>query len=423
MQRKKAVSGLIILGIILSIAMLSYSVSAASSSNAGQQGMFKSRNLGEAVYYIKRTAYAFMSLDYSKEDMNFIIANFRELILLNPEAYSREVQDGLKFFLGIIQPMYILSIAVTAFYLIFISGSPGGRSKAKTFMKDLIVGMIIISLSPMLLQGLMNLSAEITNAILDQTDVSIVTRNLESTFGTPAKKGITEIGIDALTGPVIDPALMVLTDDTSTLENLGSYLQSHSCTLCIMHWMVTFTEIELGYYTFLPFLLVIWGMGVYFFLRFAMITLFMIIFPLSVLLYSFETTKAVGRNMLEQTIMWIFLQVFSAVIVVSVALALIQANLSLLTLQGIPEEWGALIVEAFLLPITYPLVAGIPLDPEAIITQLTKVGPFVGIQIGGGISIPNMLATPLIEFIPFVGCFVILVAPLFIMRLFKGFLP
>lgn len=177
----------------------------------------------------------------------------------------------------------------------------------------------------------------------------------------------------------------------------------------MMHWMVTFTEIELGYYTFLPFLLVIWGMGVYFFLRFAMITLFMIIFPLSVLLYSFETTKAVGRNMLEQTIMWIFLQVFSAVIVVSVALSLIQANLNLFAIQGIPDTWSAIIVGAFMWPIAY----------------ITPLWGQMAADIGGAeiAYITNALATPLIEFIPFVGCFVILVAPLFIMRLFKGFLP
>jgi tetrahydromethanopterin S-methyltransferase subunit A len=44
-------------------------------------------------------------------------------------------------------------------------------------------------------------------------------------------------------------------------------------------------------------------------------------------------------------------------------------------------------------------------------------------SVGLGAIIANRLSNPLIEFIPFVGCFAILLAPLFIMRLFKGFLP
>jgi hypothetical protein len=323
--------------------------------------------------------------------------------LLNPDAYSKEVQDGLKLFLEIIHPLYILSIAITAFYLIFISGSPSGRSKAKNFMKDLIVGMIIISMSPMLLSGLVNLSADITDAILKQTDTTIVTRNLEITFGPAADKSTQELRIeDALSGtPGIENAIM-------------DRFNSLTCTLCMMHLMVTFTEIELGYYTFLPFLLVIWGLGVYFFLRFAMITLFMIIFPLSVLLYSFETTKAVGRNLLEQTIMWIFLQVFSAVIIVSIALCIIQSQPNMFTIPGVPYAMALPIAEGLMWVITYSfwfipnLAAG-------------SAGLAGGAGLGGLIALK--LTNPLVEFIPFVGCFAILLAPLFLMRLFKGFLP
>jgi len=85
-------------------------------------------------------------------------------------------------------------------------------------------------------------------------------------------------------------------------------------------------------------MIMIWGLAVYFVLRFAIISLFIMVFPLSVLLYSFETTKAVGRNMLEQTIMWIFLQVFNAVVVVAIAMCIIQMQPGLLTIPGIPYE-------------------------------------------------------------------------------------
>jgi len=393
-MQKRISYGLILFGILL----LAYSVTAVDYGAWANR--LQNKDYGESIWWIKRLAYAYFSLDYAKEDMGFILSNFPALILLNPDAYSNDVQDGLRLFLEIIHPLYILSIAVTAFYLIFISGSPGGRSKAKTFMKDLVVGMIIISMSPMLLQGLVNLSADITAAILDQTDTTIVTRNLEITFGTAPDKSVQDFGIENVLSVPVGLAEGYYTMKIDEIKSL-------TCTLCMMHLMVTFTEIELGYYTFLPFMLVIWGLGVYFFLRFAMITLFMIIFPLSVMLYSFETTKAVGRNMLEQTIMWIFLQVFSAVIVVSIALCIIQSQPGMLSIPGIPFELALPIVDTILLVLTYNL------GPLAMRRSTASIGFIAAYQ----------MTSPLIEFIPFVGCFAIILAPLFIMRLFKGFLP
>jgi hypothetical protein len=405
-MQKRISYGLILFGILL----LAYSVTAVDYG-ALAKGL-QNRDYGELVWWIKRVMYAYFSLDYAKEDMGFILSNFSALILFNPDVYSKEVQDGLRFFLEIIQPLYILSISVTAFYLIFISGSPGGRSKAKTFMKDLIVGMIIISMSPLLLQGLVNLSADISGAILSQTDTTIVTRNLEITFGNAPDRSVQDFGIENV--------LSVPVGITEGYYTMGmDKIKSLTCTLCMMHLMVTFTEIELGYYTFLPFLLVIWGLGVYFFLRFAMITLFMIIFPLSVLLYSFETTKAVGRNMLEQTIMWIFLQVFSAVIVVSIALCIIQSQPGMLSIPGIPYAMALPISEALMWVLTYNL--GFMQD---VIVGTTGAAVLTGagsVTFGGIVA--YQLTNPLIEFIPFVGCFAIILAPLFIMRLFKGFLP
>jgi hypothetical protein len=393
MKNKKIATGAISLLIVFSL--LSTVIALTPSQQTTLKGYAQSKTAGEAVWWIKRTIYAFMSLDYSKEDFGFIINNFPDLILVNPNAKGAEVMGGLNFFLSFIQPLYLLTITVTAFYLIFVSGSPSGRAKAKSLMKSLVVGMIVISLSPVLLSALLNFSAITTRAIMGQADVTVVTDNLQNVFGIPANRGIVEITTDTfLGGP----------DLTAPLD-LPGYLESHTCTLCIMHWMATFAEIELGYYTFLPFMLMIWGMGVYFFLRFAMITLWLMIFPLSMLLYSFETTKAVGRNMLEQTIMWIFLQVFNAVVVVAIALCIIQSKPGIMVIPGIPQWIGEGLVIGVLGTvsgaISLPFIGGVALSPV----------------------VATRLSTPLIEFIPFVGCFAILIAPLFIMRLFKGFLP
>lgn len=394
-MQKKILFGLL----ALSLALLMYSVAAADTTGYGK--FFQNKDYGEWVWWIKRSLYALWSLDYAKEDMGFVIANFTGLILLSPNAYSKEIQDGLKMFLEIIQPLYILTITVTAFYLIFISGSPGGRSKAKKFMKDLIVGMILISMSPMLLQGLVSLSSSITEAILNQTDTTIVTQNLESTFGPPAERSVDELSVENIIATATD-----VTEGNAIIDKISA----HTCTLCMMHWIVTFTEIELGYYTFLPFMLMIWGLGVYFFLRFALVSLFMIVFPLSVLLYSFETTKAVGRNMLEQTIMWIFIQIFSAVVVVAIALCIIQSQPGMLTVPGVPYGMALPITEGVLGVLFFN-----SLETADILAQ------FGGMSVGAVIA--TRLTNPLIEFIPFAGCFALIFAPFFLLRLFKGFLP
>jgi len=372
MKNKKIAKGAISLLIIFSLLTTVIAIT-VPTPDLSLKGILLSKTAGQTSWWLKRTIYAFVSLDYSKEDFGFIIDNLSDLILINPDAKGTEVMGGLHFFLSLIQPLYLLTITVTAFYLIFISGSPSGRAKAKSLMGSLILGMIIISLSPVLLSALANFSAITTKAIMGQADVSVVTDNLQNVFGAP--------------------------------ENMPDYMASHTCTLCLMHWMATFTEIELGYYTFLPFMIMIWGLGVYFFLRFAMITLWMMIFPLSMLLYSFETTKAVGRNMLEQTIMWIFLQIFNAVVIIAITLCIIQSQPGIMTVPGVPAWMGELlaigIVGTAAGAINIPFIGGLAVSPV----------------------VAARLSSPLIEFIPFVGCFAMLLAPLFIMRLFKGFLP
>ena len=407
MKNKKIATGVISFLIAFSLLGTVTAITLTQSQQTTIKGFTQSEFAGETFWWMKRTLYAFMSLSYAKEDFAFIINNFPDLIVFNPDAKGAEVMGGLHFFLSLIQPLYLLAITVTAFYLIFISGSPSGRAKAKSLMKSLIVGMIIISLSPVLLSALLNFSALSTKAIMGQADVSVVTDNLQNVFGTPENEGMSGI----ITDTILSDSTMGLAGDPTDLKNVPNYIASHTCTLCIMHWMATFGEIELGYYTFLPFMLMIWGLGIYFFIRFAMITLWLIIFPLSMLLYSFETTKAVGRNMLEQTIMWIFLQIFNAVVIVAIALCIIQSKPGLMTIPGIPQWIG----EPLAFGVLQTAVWAIPMARDTIIGQAagTILTPIIATK----------LSSPLVEFIPFVGCFAMILAPLFIMRLFKGFLP
>ena len=48
-------------------------------------------------------------------------------------------------------------------------------------------------------------------------------------------------------------------------------------------------------------------------LRYVMLMVWVILFPLSLFLSSFELTRGLGRNMIEQTVFWTILQIFYAV--------------------------------------------------------------------------------------------------------------
>jgi hypothetical protein len=331
---------ILILAVFLCLSITALSMLVSASFNP----------LGSGIYFAKRVLYALWSYEEARDGINFILDNFRELVLLNPDPQGDEIRPYLGMFMTLMQPIYALAIITTSFYLIFISGTPKGRAKAKTFFSSLLIGMIIVSMSPALLKFSLDTSASATRMVMDRADVDGALNNLQETFGREAN---------------------VFTTDPRTFS-----LGQHQTSLFIVHFFLTFIEIELGYYTFLPALLVVWGILVFFSIRFLALTLFIILFPLSVFFYSFHSTRDVGRNMLEEFITWTLIQVFNGFVVAAIALSLGQMDQSFMQIQA-------------------------------------NVPGFTG----GGLI--NMT----FGFIPFTGCFVMLIAPLFIMRLFRNFLP
>jgi hypothetical protein len=57
-------------------------------------------------------------------------------------------------------------------------------------------------------------------------------------------------------------------------------------------------------------------------LRYILVVFFCIAFPLGVILYSFEFMRGLGRKILEQTILWIYLQVFLSLAMVAISLSI-----------------------------------------------------------------------------------------------------
>ncbi|GEM_PF-2342135 len=196
--------------------------------------------------------------------------NYHAAIVSNPSPNNPGVFQLLAHFISILEPFFILSILLTGFYILFMPTSPASRSKAKNILLRLLVSMVVVSLSIPILNLLLGLSTEMT----------------ESVFSLVSGEEIEK----ALGGAVGD-----------------------------LFWVYALTAVphtDLG----LPYLTLLFAMAfipyIVIGLRYILITLFMVLFPLGVLFYALPWFKGIGKKMLEQLIVWIFLQVFIALIIV-----------------------------------------------------------------------------------------------------------
>jgi len=176
----------------------------------------------------------------------------------------------LNLFISILQPFYALAILITSVYLLFVSGSPLGRARAKSTLIKLILGLGIITLTLPIIEMLLETSHYLTSVLLS---------------------------IPSPESPINVEMFML------AKEFFIKYFL-----------VVTFFEIFIG----LPFLalLILLPAGVLMVLaiRYFMVILLTIFFPFTILLYSFFATKRVGRILLNQTIIWIFVPVIDAII-------------------------------------------------------------------------------------------------------------
>jgi hypothetical protein len=207
--------------------------------------------------------------------------NYEEAILSNPsiidssaKGYNPEMANAVGYSIRLMLPFYVMAIVLTAAFMIFISASPVGRAKAKNLLKRLVVSMIFFSMSPLIIETMLTTSYSISSAIISQADPDSVKMVLGG----------------GIWGAYIIFCKLGITD----LEIAIAYWTS----LYVMAW--------------LPYMVI--GM------RQIMMTLFCIVFPIGIALYSFVFLRDVGRKILEQTIVWIYLQAFLAVAILVISL-------------------------------------------------------------------------------------------------------
>lgn len=295
---------------------------------AGNTG-FLSKLVSNVAYFAKRYIYVKLAIGVGEQGLDTLEKYLRELILMNPKLSN--FNTIMKSIMIMVFCFYTPALVFLGFYLLFVSTSPRERAKAKDMFSKLFISFIFVSLAPKLLHLLLLISEELARSILFRVD--------PKTFGKVLHTVVKcDLSIEC------DPRC------AGTLE--------------FLHCVATFTEVEIGFYTFLFFMILIWGAFIFpIVLRYFIVSIFIALFPLSIFLYFFEFTKPLGRVMLEQTLIWIFMQVINALLIAAVIYSILTFS-----------------------------------------PTFMKPGP-----------LPNLMW--------FIGCLMFSIVPLFVVRFFRGFLP
>lgn len=280
-KKMKGICVLIAVALLI-LTQFTYASDAPLNPQSLSQGISK-RGMAVAIDEIMRAIFIYINagtwvLMYGTSFSD----HFREAILSNPSynpqspSYNPAMSSLTNYLINLITPLYIVAIIATATYMLFLSGSPQGKEKSKELLKRIILSMILFYLSPLILEAMLVSSQSLSTALLDSVDLNnareVLLGGLWGGYWVFAKIGMT------------------------SLELGGPFFMS----TIAMSW--------------LPYIIVL--------LRYILVTFFCIVFPLGVILYSWNLMRGLGRKILEQTIIWIFMQVFLSAAIVAISISI-----------------------------------------------------------------------------------------------------
>ena len=199
--------------------------------------------------------------------INLYTDNLIPFLLSEPNIENEVSITFLNLSISILVPLYIIAILLTTLYLLFISGSPKGRAKAKATFVKLIIGFGIIMLTLPIFQLLLEISHIFSSMIL-----SLLKPEVEI-FKFPISFFMSYFVITTFFRPIFGSFFLLIS--------------------LILPFAVLFV----------------------FSIRFFFILIATIFFPFTVLLYSFSPTKRIGETALKITLLWIFLPILNASII------------------------------------------------------------------------------------------------------------
>lgn len=167
--------------------------------------------------------------------------------------------------ISILTPLYVTLTLVVGIYLLFFSGSPEARVRAKSSLLFLIISMCLITVSPLLLTLFFGISHGITQIILAQI---------------PIEKE--KIFFESIT------YLLSNAEEYAKLEEIPT-----------MPFLV---------YTYFAIFILILILKLRYFILLTLATLF----PFAILLYPLKLTRGISKLLFEQTVLWTLSQIAMA---------------------------------------------------------------------------------------------------------------
>ncbi len=211
------------------------------------------------------------------------IKNINGLILDNPSLYQQDTENIIGYFISILQPLYVTIIIVVGIYLMFFSGSPSGRAKAKNSLWISILAIGLITASPYILMLFFSISKSLALMVMS-------------------------LAPDDTEAPFVNAA--------DYMMEKGTYAISHSGQDYSMGDEAGGIPILVATYALLEGILILLK------LRFYMVAVLAMIIPLTITLYAFIPTRGIGKLLTEQTILWTLAQVAMAATLVVVAIGI-----------------------------------------------------------------------------------------------------
>jgi hypothetical protein len=231
-----------------------------------------------------------------------IYENLEGMILMNPPIAYKMIYQTIRYFIITLEPIYVTAFLSVCVYLIFLSGSPAGRTKAKRLLPMLMASIVAISLSYQILMVLFNGSYELCRGVIDAGKVEMSSLFLD------------------------------------TISDMVSFFSA-----------ATLTSFDGGTAFMLMIFALTFGMISMLTLRYVILLFFTMIFPLGIFFYTLPAFRSIGRVIIEQTILWTFVQV-----VITLIIATSTIGVKLLGITG--DLKTILGITAFIASITSPIL-------------------------------------------------------------------
>ncbi len=226
--------------------------------------------------------------------------NLTSYLLNDPPLDNADIAAITTYFIKILEPLFVLSIVLTGMYLIFFSGTPHGRTRAKSMLVKLIAGMVLVSLTIPIMQIIFSIASRLTQNILALGPMDI---------GYVYKKGI-------------------------------DYLNYKTADLV---WI----NIAVAGPVFVLSLILVSGIFLVLAARFFILILLIMFFPMMIFLMLFNATKNIGKALLKHLIFWTFLPMGYALVLITIAASSMTLSGMMIDLADIISIAGAVLVLLF----------------------------------------------------------------------------